>query len=328
MKTLFTLILIASTAFIGLAQVEKTIVVEHFTNTVCSSCASKNPALFELLDQYPQVLHIAYHPSSPYSSCVFNQHNMAENDARTNFYDIYGGTPRVVLQGEVIGFQTPILNAGQIDAVLGQAADYSVEVTQSQEGKDQVDVRIVIKKLGQPAGQTQRLYAIIAEKEVEYAAPNGEDLHHEVFRKVLADQEIDIVNVGDSAVMEMSYDIDPEWDEDELIVTAMVQDADSKAVLQAYESPKLNAGPNFIGDEEIISAEGLVYPNPATDIISLSPEIKDELLRLEIYSATGNLVRSFENTENMNISDLPGGMYLTVAVDRRDMKYVGRLVKK
>lgn len=328
MRTLFTLILIASTTFAGLSQVDKTIVVEHFTNTVCSSCASQNPALFDLLDDYPQVLHIAYHPSSPYASCIFNQHNMGENDARTNFYDIYGSTPRVVLQGEVIGFQTPILNAGQIDAMLGQTADFYLEVEQGQEGKDQVNVRIVIKKLGQPAGQQQRLYAIIAEKEVEYAAPNGEDLHHEVFRKVLADQEIDIVNVGDSAVMEMSYDIDPEWDEDELIVTAMVQDADSKAILQAYESDKLNAGPNFITEEEIISAGGMLYPNPAMDIIRISPSINADVQRVEIYSATGNLVRSFANTENMNISDLPRGMYLTVVVDSRDRKYVGRLVKK
>jgi len=80
------------------AQVQKNVVVEHFTNTRCGICASRNPGFFTNLNNNPDVIHLAIHPSSPYSSCVFNQHNSVDNDDRTNYYGIYGGTPRLVVQ--------------------------------------------------------------------------------------------------------------------------------------------------------------------------------------------------------------------------------------
>ncbi len=99
-------ILVVTVAFIvsatSFAQVSKTIVVEHFTNSVCSICASRNPGFYENLSEQENVLHLAIHPSAPYSSCIFNLNNVIENDDRTNYYGIYGSTPRLVIQGDVI----------------------------------------------------------------------------------------------------------------------------------------------------------------------------------------------------------------------------------
>nr|MBK9652878.1 hypothetical protein [Bacteroidota bacterium] len=87
-------VVVLGLSFSANAQSPKTVLVEHFTNTWCSICASKNPAMYQTLSNYPQVLHIAFHPSSPYPGCVFNVQNMAENDARANYYNAYGGTPK------------------------------------------------------------------------------------------------------------------------------------------------------------------------------------------------------------------------------------------
>ena len=239
MKRIITLAFITFFSLSILAQeVNRTLIVEHYTNTLCATCASRNVALFELLDEYPQVLHISYHPSSPYSNCVFNLHNTSENDARTFYYDVYGGTPRVVLQGEVIGFQSPILNAGQIEDQLGKKSDYTISVSQEQTDANQVNVQLIVKLVGQPNTESHNLYAIIAEKKIDYNAPNGENEHHNVFRKVLLDQAINISSAGDSIIINTSYDIHGDWKEEELIVTAMVQDNNTKAVLQAFESKK------------------------------------------------------------------------------------------
>ena len=94
MKYIFTLLFATTIMFSSYSQVEKTVVVEHFTNTKCGICASKNPAFYDVLNDYPNVLHIAYHPSSPYSTCAFSMHNHAENDARANYYGVYGPTPQ------------------------------------------------------------------------------------------------------------------------------------------------------------------------------------------------------------------------------------------
>ena len=103
MKKIFS-ILTALVAFnqCAMAQVPKKVIVEHFTNTKCSVCASRNPGFYTNLNAQSGVIHLAIHPSSPYAACVLSMHNPVENDGRTNYYSIYGGTPRLVIQGTVI----------------------------------------------------------------------------------------------------------------------------------------------------------------------------------------------------------------------------------
>lgn len=84
------------------SQVPGNILVEHFTNTKCSVCASRNPGFQANLNAHPAVKLLSIHPSAPYSTCLLSQQNTADNDARTNYYGVYGGTPRLVINGTVI----------------------------------------------------------------------------------------------------------------------------------------------------------------------------------------------------------------------------------
>jgi len=328
MRSIYTLFVILLTSLTSVAQVEQTVIVEHFTNTKCSTCASRNPALFDLLDDYPQVLHIAYHPSAPYSSCIFSMHNPTENDARTNFYGIYGGTPRVVVQGEVIGFQSPMLNAAQLDAALGKTSDFMVSVVQSQTDNDEVSVQLVVKRVSGTNSGSPMIYGMIAEKEINYAAPNGENLHHNVFRKVLINENLNIENIGDSVVFSENYTIHSDWKADELIITVMIQDESTNAILQSAASDKLDTGASFINDREILSLDGALYPNPATDVIHLSSTLQQNFVRADYYAVTGNLVKSFSNPQSMNISDLPEGIYMAVLTDAQQKQHITRIIKK
>jgi hypothetical protein len=232
MRKIFTFLLIALFAVPAFSQVERKAIVEHFTNTRCSVCASRNPALFDLLDNYPQVLHIAYHPSSPYSNCLFSQHNPTENDGRTNFYGIYGATPRVVLQGNVIGFQNPILTQEQLEAELGMMTDYSVSVDQVEQEGGQVDVTIEIEKV---SGEAEDLdvYASIVEEFIDYTSPNGEDGHHNVFRKVLTDEQVSFASTGSTVTLNKSYSMNPEWGVTQMYVMVILQNTTTKEVIRS-----------------------------------------------------------------------------------------------
>jgi len=72
-----------------MAQVSKMVVTEHFTNTVCGICGLRNPNLWATLDDATNadVLHVSYHPSSPYPSCQLNQFDTDANDSRVMFYN-------------------------------------------------------------------------------------------------------------------------------------------------------------------------------------------------------------------------------------------------
>ena len=117
---------------------------------------------------------------------------------------------------EVVGVQNPILNAGQIEAQLGQTSDFMISVSQEQTDASQVNVQFVVKLVSQPGMQSYNLYAIIAEKKINYNAPNGENVHHEVFRKVLLNQAVSLSDVGDSVIINTNYDIDGAWKDEEL----------------------------------------------------------------------------------------------------------------
>jgi len=328
MKTFFTLIFISLMTIGSLAQTTQTVVVEHFTNTLCGNCAARNPAFYDLLGNYPDVIHISYHPSAPYPACVLHQHNASENDGRANFYGAYGGTPTVVVQGEWTGFQNPILTANELEAYLGNTTDYELRVYQEQLDGEMVHVSIVVKRLSSTMSNPTMLHAVIAEKQLNYAAPNGESVHHEVFRKVLVDQVFSIENAGDSIVLNTSYSIHADWTADEMIVTAIIQDSETKAVLQANESSRIGDGTNSIS-EDVISLDGMIYPNPASDMIFISTANRETFLRAEIFALTGNKVKSIEYPANsMNISDLPKGIYMLVLTDNRQRQHLTRVIKQ
>lgn len=325
-KTFITLIIL----FAGIhlwSQTNQTIIVEHFTNTRCGICSARNPAFYDLLNDYPDVLHIAYHPSSPYASCVFSQHNPTENDARTNYYGIYGGTPRVVVQGKVIAPQNPLLMASQIEEKLGQAADYTISVEQMQHSNEEANVAIVVKKTGDSNFENLNLYAIVVEKEVAYNAPNGESFHHDVFRKVLVENPVSLDNIADSVVLNVSYALDNEWVVNQMYVAVMLEDVSTKTILQSAASGLL-ANPQFIHNSDLLVRNDLFYPNPASDLIRINDEVAGRYTSIDIYSINGQLVLSSQDSHTININELKSGLYLVYAI-RDDNKIVfSKLVKE
>lgn len=325
MKKLFSIAIILFAGLQLWSQQAQTVIVEHFTNSRCSICAARNPALYDLLDDYPDVLHIAYHPSAPYSTCIFSQHNPVENDARTNYYGIYGGTPRVVVQGTVIQPQNPLLMASQIEEKLGQAANYSVSVAQFQNTDQEAEVTIVIKKISESEA-VLNLYAVIAEKEIDYSSPNGETVHHDVFRKVLLDEPVSLAKVGDSLVLNESYSLDNEWLANQMYVAVMLQDASSKFILQSAASDLLS-NPQSISDERLSIRNDLFVPNPAVNYIRLNNTIDNQITHVELYDLRGQILLSNADVEKIDISGLEAGLYVIIARDAEGFNYSTKLLK-
>ena len=132
MKITFALIGIATLTSIQLvfSQVPKKVVVEHFTNTNCSICASRNPGFYTNLHNQTGILHLAVHPSSPYPNCLLYQQNGTANDARTNYYGIYGSTPRLVINGNVISGGTNYSSSSIFTPYLGLTSPASIRIIQ------------------------------------------------------------------------------------------------------------------------------------------------------------------------------------------------------
>lgn len=281
------------------AQTPRAIVVEHFTNSRCSICASRNPALFSNMASQGGVMHIAYHPSSPYSNCIFSQHNASENDARTNYYGIYGGTPRIVINGVVTNKQfsdqtlfTPHEN---------QMSSFDVRVSH-QTTTDSILVRLVIEKVSAGA-TTYNLTLGLAEDTIHYNAPNGEDTHRNVFRE-FAEHNLPLAApvVGDSVVYNYKIERRGAWNPDAIFAFALLQDDATDALLQAGASEAMSS--SSVGMPDMSADNFRVYPVPAIDRVRF-----DKFVHFRVVDLTGKVVREGFSDE-FNVSALPEGLYL------------------
>lgn len=308
-KSLFLAFLLIGSNF-AQSQVERKIMVEHFTNTRCSICASKNPGLVTNLKNNPKVQHISYHPSSPYSSCVLNKHDVMANDDRTKYYSIYGGTPRLVLQGKALSTSTNFSSGTLFSSAEGKMSAISVRVENIKQGNDSLTAKISVKTEATHSLSNMHLYVVAVEDTVFYNAPNGEKTHYDVFRKVLIDQDITLAsNVGDSVVFFARSANHMDWQAGRMYVAAMVQSNDTKEMEQSNNS-KSQSKPVLSVSNEIATEFVQVFPNPASESIKLSSTIPGQK-QFRVLDISGKLIQagSFTNVRNIDVAAYKNGMY-------------------
>jgi hypothetical protein len=272
------------------SQSPKTVLVEHFTNTKCSICASRNPGFYNVLSGYPQVIHIAFHPSAPYSSCYFNQQNVTENDDRTKFYGAYGSTPKFVLNGALLPSTNPAITNTTLDTALNQTSPLEISATEELLGADSVKVRVVVRTTGSIGATQLLLFAGVAQDTIQYSAGNGEQLHHDVFRKALTGAKGDTIPtpaLNDSLVLTYNYKIAAGWRGANLNTIAWVQLTDTKQVLNAGKSHRVADVVSGINEAKKVSSFS-VYPNPFSNELQFSGYNPEQENQIEVFDVLGN----------------------------------------
>lgn len=292
--------------------VPRTVVVEHFTNTKCSVCASRNPSFYQTLSQQNDVLHIAYHPSSPYSACGFSKHNPVENDSRTNFYGVYGSTPRLVIQGNVVPANANYASAALYTPYAGVFSAFDISV-KTQRSSDSLFVRIAIRQVDTfAAANSLALFAGIAEDTVQFSGGNGEKTHYDVFRKsVFGTTPLALSGlgqVGDSLVLTQSLPLHTAWNPTRLYAYALLQ-TPTKSIIQAGKSPVAQATQTSIPQPN--TSELLrVFPNPTQGWLGILPA-QAKPLTVSIYDMQGNLIHEerVEASRYLDLRSLANGQY-------------------
>lgn len=310
------------------AQVVQKVVVEHFTNTRCGICASRNPGFYTNLNAQNKdnVLHMAIHPSAPYSACLLNQHNKTENDARTNYYGVYGSTPRLVIQGNVIPASSNYGSAAVFAAYLNQTSPIGISVQVKLMPTDSIEVNIHIKTVATHSLGELQLFGAMVEKQLNYAAPNGENEHFDVFRKnvfpVNGLKFTPSAVVGDSVVLKGMVFKHAAWVSSQMYALAIVQAADKK-IIQAERSALLSQATGF-NDYKILNAN--VFPNPVTDHINI--ELADvKQADFYLYDLMGRLVKKQEIQESgmVDLSGITAGFYQLV-LKSNDYQFTQKII--
>lgn len=321
------LILMANFALAQNSTAKRYILLEHFTNSRCSICASQNPGFFNTIANFEDdVHHIAYHPPFPYNTCVFYLANTVQNSARATFYSV-PGTPRVLRNG---ANSTPAnqVTATVLQGLQGQTSPIGFTVSETSGSSRTATVQV--HTFGEAPSGNLRLFVAVAEREIAFTSPNGETLHHNVFRKMLTDIAGDPFTPaasGNTATLTFNYNIENNWDASQIYVLAFVQNMDTKEVL--------NSGTRF---DPVVSSTGeanvatdfKVFPNPASGLINI--QFQEALTgNVSLLDARGavvwnNRIDQVQNT-TADMSPFAPGLYiLRVQSDRGASQQ--RLVKQ
>ena len=333
MKKIFSILaFLLVFANLTFAQVPINRIVEHFTNTKCSICAGRNPGLNSNLNQHPDVTRISIHPSSPYAACLLSQQNTIDNDARTNYYGVYGGTPRIVINGSVISGSANYADTSIFTPFAGLSA-FTVNSSQIKYANDSIKSIVVVKRVASiaPFG-TASLFVGLVEDTINYTGSNGEPVHYNVLRRSVFAQQGIVINlpavVGDSIVLEGTKTASSFWNFSRMKTVAILQNTSTKQLIQSgistTASSSVSTGLNSLKDQIKIG----IYPNPANDQITVKFPA-NEKVNFKIYNAIGNEVVSGQitGTEVINLNDLRTGVYFFIA-NTGNKKYSQRFIVK
>ncbi|HMX40501.1 MAG TPA: T9SS type A sorting domain-containing protein [Saprospiraceae bacterium] len=323
-----SLILLSASALFAQQAVKRYVLIEHFTNSRCGICASKNPDFFALIGQ-PQnaseVHHLAIHPQYPYPNCEFHQANPSDNTARASLYGIQG-TPRVALNGTLIPASSTLLSQATLNSYMGQTSPLHLKVSEAGSGSNR-SVNVIARSVGNVPPGTYRMHIIIAEKLIAKTTPNGEKEHHNVLRDIISSSDFTPAASGGTVELSASYTPNAGWNAAELYAIAFVQNIMTKEVL--------NSGTRF--DPAISAAEEAaptslsIQPNPAHALAHAQINESEEVRQVEMFSASGQRsVLSFQQQQGsveIPLHTLAPGMYV-VKITTQQRVYTGKLVKQ
>lgn len=317
---------------ISAQDVAKNIIVEHFTNTRCGICANRNPAFYNALHQNPDVIHIAYHPSAPYSSCLFSTQNKAQNDARTRFYNVFGSTPRFIINGdERSGNQ--VANTMAYNDFKNQTTPVDLRVNIAKAGSEDIEISFGVNIKSDNTIGNVNYFITLVEDTVLYDAPNGEKIHHDVFRKSLSNDVLPTFmipqNVGNEYNFTTKIKTESFWDVSRIYAIVILTD-NNKKVVQAARSPLYN--PNILSstnNESELENDVTIYPNPVQNELFFSSKQRESIQKVNIKNQVGQNIFELhpkDNQSSINTDFLtPGTYFLEVTIENK--KSVQKFIK-
>jgi len=316
LTTLFSLAFVLCNTNLSFAQsVPQKGVVEHFTNSWCSVCAGSNPALYTTLRNNPNLLHISYFPSSPYSGCQINRYNTAGNDARTRFYSVYGSTPKVVLQGGLVIQGNSFSSSAVFNSIQGQTTALDIRLTTTQIRTDSIKIRATLIKVGSLNQTTALVYGLITTDTLQYNAQNGERTHYNVFRSAFTGNNGVTVTlptqVGDSLVLNYAIPYPSNWGR--VSASLIVQETTtSPNIIQASRSRVRPEAPTGIIKRNNLAPKLLQFSSSNN---TLTAKELNQTTAFRIFDSNGKIVLTGElnNTNSINLSALKSGVYTVFA---------------
>lgn len=204
---------------------QRVVLAELFTATWCGFCPYATNAINELAEELePNLVVLQYHPQSgdPFGN--------SETDARISYYGV-DGFPTMIFDGTLwdVGGSGSTYDSykGIIESELMVPAEVTISFTGTmQDFTADVAVSNVISQL------SAKVRFVVYEKDIPYDALNGEKIFTFTVREILNEEAVSL-SAGQKVSIERAFQLQPEWEPENIGVAVFVQKDDTYEVLQA-----------------------------------------------------------------------------------------------
>lgn len=306
-----TAIIIANSAA---ALVPKKLLVEHFTNTLCSVCASRNPGFMSNLNMQVNPVYLRFHPSAPYSACILNQVDKTGNDDRCKAYNMYGSTPRLAINGNPISANSNYNSSALFAPYLNEESSFEIKTSQLKSNNSLI-VRITIIKRDTSSLVNGNLYVAALEDSLKYNAPNGEQLHTSTYRKAftsVSGQSVVLPSaINDSLVLYFTTTLNQSWNTKMISAIAILK-SNTGTYIQSTETDMNQSDQTLSINSNMKENTYKIYPNPSSNFIEINGTDDNDNFEIVVYGFNGKeLFRETGNsTLKLDISGLTVGIYI------------------
>ena len=274
MKKLILFLAGASLSLTGMAQVQRTVLAEAFSNASCGPCAAQNPAYNAFLgNNTNKVIGIKYQTNWP-GTDPMNAQTQTWVGPRVTYYSVtgvpWGALDGTAFAGPNYSGALANLDQAELDARYAVSTPFAINVSHSfNTNGDSIFIEVILTT---PAAYSNnsaqfRLHVAMIEKEICFTtAPgsNGEKNFHNVVRRMYPDANGTPVqnswNTADTLTFTFAESIPAYiYDESQIAVVAFLQNNTNKEVFQADIS-------NPINYMNVASISGLDQVTCGTDI--------------------------------------------------------------
>jgi len=296
-KNILLLLLLYSVQI--LAQHDRKVLVEIFTNSHCPHC----PAAHNVIDDYlsgpngDKISYIYYHMVYPYSDDQLYIQSMEDSDARDNYYNPVAATPQGWFDGTHQGSSTGW--AAALDNLVITESPLKIILSGSRNAS-QFNINAELTRSGSISDNDLVIHFVVVE-DLYYAGRNGISNHKQVMRKMLPtpDGQSFSINLNETKNIPQTINLDSLWDADSLSIVVFVQSTGSTTVYQSETINYSNLIVSSLENDNQLPNEFVLeqnYPNPfnpTTKIKFTIPSVGNSFMKfvqLKVYNVLGNEV--------------------------------------
>lgn len=311
------------TVLVNTNHVPRNVLLEHFTTAQCPNCPAATTNINNWLQSRPNVIWISHH-----AGYYTDAYTIPLNSQLLAFYNAGGSTyaPAIMLDrcwlspdedpGPVF-FPASSYTTGLIDQRRTEPSFVSLQM----EGlynptTKELDLTVSGEILGNLNGEPRISVYVIEDGLVgTQQGASGSYTHNHVVRGAISANFGDINsipdgNAGTTFSKTYSYTMGSTWVMNNVSLVAFVADYHTAINdREVYNAIKMPLG-DFVNVADNTLCGIKVFPNPASDLIQI---VNAENAAVYLYSITGQLIHSEENTGNLtliNTSQLMQGTYI------------------